>query len=173
LQVQVGDITDPHLPGQIGEQFDLIIMRDVIEHVSDRETTMANLNALLSKSGYLYITFPPKYSAYGGHQQTASSAVRFIPFFHVLPAAAVQKIGGWFKEKPGALEQIRQIFQNGLTVAEFEKLCARHDLCVKIKGLFLSRPVFKIRYNLPVIPCPDLPLFREFMASGCEYLLQK
>jgi 2-polyprenyl-3-methyl-5-hydroxy-6-metoxy-1,4-benzoquinol methylase len=173
LQVRAGDITDPQIFRQIGTKFDLIVMRDVLEHIPDRESTFKNLQALLKPSGYLYITFPPKYSAYGGHQQNAGSLVKLIPFIHLLPAGVLKKIGFWLKEKSQTLDQIIQIYHNSLSISEFEKLCGRYGFGFKIKGLFFSRPIFKIRHKLPVIRCPNLPLVREFLASGCEYLLQK
>jgi SAM-dependent methyltransferase len=173
LPVQAGDITDPHICKQVGAQFDLIVMRDVLEHIPDREITFENLRSLLRPSGYLYITFPPKYSAFGGHQQNAGSPLKLIPFVHLLPAAAIKKIGSWLKEKSQMPEQILQIYRNSISIREFEQLCVRYDFAFKSKGLFLSRPIFKSRYKLPVLRCPNLPVLREFFASGCEYLLQK
>jgi len=173
IKVQVGDITDPEIPRQIPAQFDLIVMRDVIEHIPYREIVFKNLKDLLKNDGYLYITFPPKFSAYGGHQQNVRSLIRFIPFFHLLPEPAARKTGQWLKEKSQTIEQILQIYEDGLTIHEFEKLCFQYGLTIKIKELFFSRPIFKTRFGLPVIRFPNLPHLREVLACGCEYLLQK
>jgi SAM-dependent methyltransferase len=173
IQIKVGDITDPEIPKLIGTQFDLIVLRDVMEHIPTREITFRNLNELLKKSGYLYITFPPKFSAYGGHQQNARSLIKFIPFFHLLPEAVIRKAGSFLRENPLAMEQILKTYKNGLSIHEFENLCTAYRFSIKVKELFFSRPVFKTRYGLPMIRFPNLPYFREFLASGCEYLLQK
>jgi SAM-dependent methyltransferase len=173
LKVQVGDITDPEISGRINAQFNLIVMRDVIEHVPQREITFKNLKNLLKQGGYLYITFPPKFSAYGGHQQNARSPIKYIPFFQLLPESTIRKTGYWLKEKPQTIEQILHIYSIGLTIDEFEKHCVQSGLAMKTKELFLSRPIFKTRFGVPVIRFPNLLYVREFLSCGCEYLLQK
>jgi len=173
VRIQVGDITDPEITNQIGSQFDLIVLRDVIEHIPQRESAFSNLNKLLKESGYLYVTFPPKLSAFGGHQQNMRSAIKFIPFFHLLPEALIRKIGSGLKENALSIGQILKIYESSLTISEFENLCEKYNFDFRVKELFCSRPVFKIRFGLPIIRFPDIPCIREFIATGCECLLQK
>jgi SAM-dependent methyltransferase len=173
VDVQVGDITDPAVPARYGTPFDLIVMRDVIEHIPERDKVFTNLSRLLKSGGLLYITFPPKYSAFAGHQQNARSLIKQIPFFHLLPRSGIRKTGTWLKENPLLIDQIITNYQCGLTIHKFEILCHTYGFYIHIRDLFFSRPVFKTRFGWPIIPFPRLPLVKEFMATGCEYLLQK
>jgi len=59
LNVLVGDITDPKLPEILKEKFDVIVMREVIEHVADKHAAFNNLDKLLNENGFLFISFPP------------------------------------------------------------------------------------------------------------------
>ncbi|MGQ9854225.1 MAG: class I SAM-dependent methyltransferase, partial [Candidatus Oleimicrobiaceae bacterium] len=93
LRVHVGDITDPNCSGVVGGDFDLVVMRDVMEHIVERAAAMRNVRALLRQGGYFYVSFPPKYSAFAGHQQVGRSFLRFVPFVHLLPAILVRILG--------------------------------------------------------------------------------
>jgi SAM-dependent methyltransferase len=173
LNIRVGDITDPNILESLGEKYDLIIMRDVIEHIPDREAAFTHLYQLLQDSGYLYITFPPRFSGFAGHQQNGKTLLRYLPYLHLLPVFLINFFGNLFHERPGVIRAVVENYQIGLTIRTFKKYCRRHQFSL-IKGdLYLSRPIYQIRFNAPVIKIPDIPLLREFLAFGCECLLQK
>ena len=71
-KIVVGDITRAEQV-DMGRTYDLIIMRDVIKHIEDKATALANLHAMMKEGGHLFITFPLKYSPYAAHQQNARS----------------------------------------------------------------------------------------------------
>ena len=62
------------------ESFDVIIMNDFVEHVSDPEGALNEAIRLLSPGGRIYINFPPYYHPYGAH---LSDAVN-MPWIHLL-----------------------------------------------------------------------------------------
>ena len=76
LKIMVGDITNPNLTSRGIGNFDVVIMREVIEHLPDKKTAMENISKLLNREGYLFISFPPKYSPFAGHQQIGRSFLR-------------------------------------------------------------------------------------------------
>jgi SAM-dependent methyltransferase len=173
LDVLVGDITDDKIVETIGQTFDLILMRDVIEHVPDRIAAFRNLNKLLNKNGFLFITFPPRFSGFAGHQQNAKSILRFVPYLHLFPNFVIRFLGKLFNEKTEFMESIILNYRIGLTVDAFEHLYSQSHFKPVVKELFLFRPIFKIRFNLTPRKFPNIPLLREVFAFGCEYLLQK
>ncbi|MDD3807201.1 MAG: class I SAM-dependent methyltransferase [Candidatus Marinimicrobia bacterium] len=172
LDIRVMDITDPKILDQLGT-YDLIILRDVIEHVFDREAAFSNLQYLSSDHAYLYITFPPKYSAFAGHQQNCRSFLRRIPFLHILPSSMIRKMGKRQKEDPRVIEAIIGNYKNGLTIKRFERYYTKFHFKAVIKELFLIRPIYRIRFGLRPLRFPNIPFIREVCAMGCEYLLQK
>jgi len=173
LNILCGDITDPNLAEKLGETFDLIVMRDTIEHVPDREATFNNLSKLLKPNGYLYVTFPPRFSGFAGHQQNCKSFIKFTPYLHYLPKFAIKTIGKVMGESDKRMEEIAWNYDNGLSISAFEKFYTHYSFKPIIKDLFLSRPVFKVRYKLKTVRVPSLPVVRELIAFGCEYLLVK
>ena len=106
LKIFVGDITDENIVGQIGSSFDLVVMRDVIEHIPDKIAAFSMLNKLLKKGGYLYTTFPPRFSAFAGHQQYGQSILRFVPYLHMFPKGMIKALGKIFREKPSLIEHV-------------------------------------------------------------------
>lgn len=173
LKIILGDITNREISAQINESFDLIVMRDVIEHIPTRKTAFQNINKLLKKNGYLYITFPPKYSGFAGHQQNGKSMLRYMPWVHLLPAGVLRFMGKILNEKTGLIEEVILNNKVGLTIAAFEKYYSQANFKPVVKELFLFRPIYKIRFNLSPKKFPNIPFIREFLAFGCEYLLQK
>ena len=173
LNVMVGDITDDKIVEKIGKSFDLILMRDVIEHIPDRIAAFKNLNKLLNINGFLYITFPPRFSGFAGHQQNAKSILRFVPYLHLLPNFVIRLLGKMFDEKSEFTESILLNYRIGLTISAFNKFYSQSHFKAMVKDLFLFRPIFKIRFNITPRKFPNILLLREFFAFGCEYLLQK
>ena len=172
LKIYTGDISDKKIVTTIGEQFDLIVMRDVIEHIENRDDTFNNIKKLLKNNGYLYITFPPKFSAFAGHQQNGISLIRFIPYFHLLPNKIIQLTGILFKENKKIVSAIISNYRIGLTVHAFENYCRHTNFTFIKKELFLFRPIFQLRFNMKARKISGFPLIREFISLGCECLLQ-
>lgn len=173
LNILCGDITDAELPRKIGQKFDMVVMRDTIEHVPNRKATFENISRLLNPGGYLYVTFPPRFSGFAGHQQNCKSFLKFVPYLHYLPDFAIYGLGRLMNEKKAVLDDITLNYKIGLSIHAFEKFYKRGGFKPIVKELFLSRPVFKVRYNLSTVKVPAIPLLREFFAFGCEYLLKK
>lgn len=173
LNISVGDITDEQMIEQIGNSFDLIVMKDTIEHIPDRRSTFSNIVRLLKKKGYLYVTFPPKFSPFAGHQQNGKSILQFIPYLHLLPEKIIRESGKIFRERPKVIESVILNSRVGLTIRSFEKYCTEFNFYPVVKELFLFRPIYKTRFGIDTRRVPNIPILREFISFGCEYLLQK
>lgn len=173
LNIIVGDITKNSIVETIGKTFDLIVMRDVIEHIPDRMATFGNISKLLETEGYLYITFPPRFSAFAGHHQNYKSVLKLFPYFQLLPNPLIRGLAGIFKESPAITKQVILNSKVGLTIRKFEQYYRQFDFKPVVKDLFLFRPVYGIRFKTKTRRFPNIPFMREFLALGCECLLQK
>lgn len=173
LNIVVGDITDPALIDKVGESFDVIIMREVIEHVYEKKKAFDNIDKLLKENGYFFISFPPKYSPFAGHQQIAKSFLKIIPYLHLVPSFILKPIAKYLGEKDDYIEEIKFHFYTGQTINNFEFHCAYRNLKSVKKELFLFRPIYSRRFGLPVIKLPNIPVLREIISLGCETLLKK
>ena len=173
LKLTVGDITKSEVVEKLNAKFDLIVMRDVIEHIPQRREMFENIVKLLNPGGYLYVTFPPRFSAFAGHQQNGKSILKFVPYVQLLPDFLIRTLGNIFKEHRYMIETIINNFRDGLTIGKFVKYCNSFGFDFLVKELFLIRPIYKIKFSLPPVKMPWIPALGEFLATGCECLLQK
>jgi SAM-dependent methyltransferase len=173
LDVRVGDATDPSVPRSLGRSFDLVVMRDVIEHVPNRRALSGNLRHFLKRGGYAYITFPPRFSPFAGHHQNGRSILRYVPYLHLLPLPVLRFLGRRLDEHPHIIAGAAANFKNGLSISRFLKWCGQSGFRVLDKGLFLIRPVYTTRFGLRPLRICDVPLLREMWTMGCECLVKK
>jgi SAM-dependent methyltransferase len=172
LKVCVGDITDPGCREAVGGGFDLVVMRDVMEHIVEREAALRNIQALLRPGGYLYVSFPPKYSPFAGHQQVGRSFLRYVPFVHLLPAALVRVLGKIGGEWEYQLETIVGHGRHGLTIAAIERRCRALGVHPVSRALFVVRPIYRTRFGVRPLKAPNVPVLRECLTLGYEALWQ-
>ncbi len=72
---------------KLGESFDIIVLKDVIEHIHDQKKLMAYMQTLLTERGVIFFGFSPWLMPYGGHQQMCSGKwLAKIPHYHLLQA---------------------------------------------------------------------------------------
>ncbi len=173
LQVVVGDITDEQLLKTIPQRFGVVIMRDVIEHVPEREKALRIIREFLEPGGYLFITFPPRFSPFAGHQQHARSFLKNMPYVHLWPEFFWRWIGRRLGEEEEYLDSVMHNYRIGLSIRRFHRIYRQLGYEPVLKQVFLLRPIFNFRMGTPIVGFPNIPLLREFLTTGCEYLLRK
>ncbi len=81
--------------------FDLIILKDVIEHIHDQDAILSRLRNFLKPGGHIFFGFPPWQMPFGGHQQVlAHRLLSRTPYFHLLPVPLYRGILKAFGETP-------------------------------------------------------------------------
>ena len=63
------NVYDEDFLARFKNYFDLIILKDTIEHIPEQEKFIPYMKNLLAKGGQIYFGFPPWYMPFGGHQQ--------------------------------------------------------------------------------------------------------
>ena len=67
-------------------RYQLILIHDVIEHISNKEEFFRCLSPLLAKGGIIFWGFPSWQMPFGGHQQICHNRfVSSLPFIHLCP----------------------------------------------------------------------------------------
>lgn len=173
LDILVGDIMDPELSNKLNRKFDVIIMREVIEHIPNKYAAFDNLDKLLNKDGYLFMSFPPKYSPFAGHQQIGKSFLKAVPYLHMIPKLVLEPVANKLGERKDYVEEIKYHYSTGCSVNQFEKQYLLKNFVPVKKEFFLFRPIYALRFNLPTIKLPGIPVLRECISFGCESLLRK
>lgn len=173
ISIQHGNLFEaPHTINETS--FDLVILHDVIEHIEDRSYALRIISKYLNKSGRLFITFPPYYSAFGGHQQLLRKWWSLVPFIHLSPFFGSLLSSLVDKEHPFA-DEIKKIHNLRLGIRRFESLLDSSDVFeIEQHKLYFMRPEF-LRFGIKSIGAGFLgriPGLRELTISGVAYLLR-
>jgi SAM-dependent methyltransferase len=152
------------------QKFGLILFSDVIEHVENKEKAMIAIKNCLQRDGILFITFPPYRSAFGGHQQTLRSFLRYLPYWHLLPRKIFIGLLKIFEKD--YLESRLEIYDRGLTIRQFETLLTQTGFQVLKRLDYLVRPRQSLRFGIPVRE-NRFPFFKEFFTTGVTYLIRQ
>lgn len=169
IEVVIGDVSDASTL-DFSQQYDLVVLRDVIEHVSDQQSALDNIYKLVKDQGHLFITFPLKHSPYAGHQQSAKSGLKYIWFITLFPAFIIKILCNLFNDK-SQYEEIIYLKKHALTYARLNRMLAGKWKYIR-KDFYISRPIYKIRFGWKIIKSLNVPIIRE-VSNGCEVLAQK
>ena len=174
--VRTDDIYDV-APSELGAAgFDLIILKDVIEHIPQQERMIPRLAEFLAPGGVIFFGFPPWQMPFGGHQQIATSKwVTRAPWLHLLPAslyaAYVRRAG----EPAHIREELASIRATRITLERFERIVRACGLSVRRRRLWLFNPIYAQKFGLPARALPDwlaaLPVARNFYTTAAFFVV--
>ena len=176
LRFLIQDILAPDAIQNLGTGYDIILLRDVIEHIPlDRKAAFLEALSGFSNAGtQILITFPPFYSPFGLHQQTLlKSFLKKIPFLGWVPELlliALLKLAG---ETENAIDNVREIRSCRMTLYHFKRLIARSKFQLENEKYFFVRPSHELRYGwrMRESNLSNIPLLREILILGSVYQL--
>lgn len=156
--------------------FDLIVLKDVIEHVEDRPSLLAVMRELLAPTGRIFMAFPPWAMPFGGHQQICRSRVLSrAPYFHLLPAAPYEALLRAFGESEGRIESLLATKRTGISSQGFERLAAAAGYRVADRRLYLINPIYAYRFGVqPRVQArwlSERSTWRDWVSSCAYYTL--
>jgi SAM-dependent methyltransferase len=174
---ELRDIYDVDAAGLDGP-FDLIVMKDTIEHIHDQRRLLARLDAFLAPAGAVFFAFPPWQMPFGGHQQICEHRVLMrLPYMHLLPRqvyAALLRRGG---ESPETVDALLEIKDTGISIERFERIAADTGHRIADRRLYLVNPMYRYRYGLePREQLPAIaavPGLRDVLSTSAYYLLAR
>ena len=176
-KIIVGDITSIKIKESLSVKYDVLILRDVIEHIllTEKEDFLNSIMNYMDENSKMLITFPPFYSPFGLHQQAfLKSPLKVIPFLGWLPKVVIQlilKITNQYN-KWSDLEEIKD---SKMTIHNFKKLVEKCGLKICYHERYLVRPSHEIRYGVKLrkLNWMKIPIFEEVFISGCTFILKK
>jgi hypothetical protein len=179
VQAFVGDINDAHCPGLERGPFDLVLLRDVVEHLDNLEHVLGIVSSHLAPNGLVFVDFPPYYSPFGAHQQILPRRklgplpYNKLPWIQLLPDALFLRL---VAGDTSANDEVRRLRDIRLTLGKFERAVRRTPVRIRRRELHLLRPSFKLRYGLPVLGASfvgHVPGLRELLVTGAYFLLER
>lgn len=157
-------------------KFDLIIMRDVIEHIHDQEKFMEFVKKFLKPEGKFFLGFPPWFNPFGGHQQICESNILSkLPYFHILPAPIYKLILKIFGESDAKIEALLEIKGTGISIERFEKILKNYNYKTDKRYFYLINPNYEIKFGLKPKKqfslISSIPFFRNFLTTASYYVI--
>lgn len=167
------NVYDADFLGKYKGFFDLIILKDAIEHIPEQEKFIPYLKNFLKAEGQIYFGFPPWYMPFGGHQQVCQNKfASVLPYYHILPKPLYKGILKMFGEPDGVVTELLEIKDTQITIERFEKIVRDSGLHILNKQPFLINPIYKYKFGLkPRKQLPfinAIPFFRNFITT-CVY----
>jgi SAM-dependent methyltransferase len=167
------DIYEESFLNRFKGYFDIIILKDVIEHVPEQEKFIPHLKNFLKPGGQIFFGFPPWYMPFGGHQQVCRTKwLSVLPYYHILPMSlykGILKMGG---EHPNVIKELVEVKETQITIERFERIVKKSGLKVLNKQDFLINPIYKYKFGLKPrtqwAPLTWIPYFRDFVTT-CVY----
>jgi len=172
LELVVEDIYNADNLGK----FDLIIMRDVLEHIYDQEKFMTHVKRYLKTDGKFFLGFPPWQNPFGGHQQMARNKwVSKMPFIHLLPYKLYRFLLKKAGETQGRINDLIEIKDTQISIEQFERIIKKAGYHTEKRTFYFINPNYEIKFNLkPRVQSKfisSLPYLRNFFITTNYYVL--
>ena len=172
LTILSKDIYQVDIESDLQGPFDLILLKDVIEHIHDQSKLIGWMKQFLKPGGAIFFGFPPWQMPFGGHQQTCRSRLSRLPYIHLLPRPLYQALLRWKKEPVADLLEIRD---TRITIERFERICSEQGYRIAQSTHYLLNPIYewkfgwKARRQFSVIRA--VPYLRNYLTTCVYYLI--
>jgi SAM-dependent methyltransferase len=178
LKVIYKNVFDDDFKQAYANYFELIILKDVIEHIHNQEAFIPFLKTLLVPGGQVFFGFPPWQMPFGGHQQIAHQKLTSkLPYYHLLPMPLYKKVLAWGGESSDIIDQLVEIKETGISIERFERICTQNNFEIVNRQWFLINPIYKFKFGLT--PRKQVPLLgaipglRNLLTTCAYYSIQK
>ena len=156
-------------------RYQLILIHDVIEHISNKEEFFRCLSPLLAKRGIIFWGFPSWQMPFGGHQQICHNRfVSSLPFIHLCPGILYRFLLRCFHETPSCIEELSDIKRCRMTIDTFEQLAEKYGYEITDRQLWFINPHYQQKFHLrprklyPVLA--QLKYIRNYFSTSCFYI---
>ncbi len=153
------DVIGAFIPDVWLHRFDVVVLRDVIEHLDNPEQALRNIHRLVAPGGTLLITFPPYASPFGGHQQLLGTVAGSIPFVHLLPNAIFNAIVE--RGDPMNRDEVKRLRRIRCSADRIMQAASSEGFDIIDEKYYGLRPVFRWKYGRH-IPEFELTRLRKF-----------
>jgi len=165
-------------PEKLPHKFDLIILKDVIEHIHNQEEFMSKIEHFLTDNGIIFFGFPAWRMPYGGHQQCAhSKLLAKLPYYHLLPRYIYKGVLKLFGENDSVVEGLLEIKDTGISTKRFEKICKQNNFKILNHIKYFVAPIYeyKFGYKTKLLPkwVGNIPFFNDFFTFQSYYIVKK
>lgn len=160
------------------KKFDVIIMRDVIEHIPNQEKFMAFVKDFLKDDGKFFLGFPPWQNPFGGHQQICKNKyLSKLPFFHLFPTRIYTSVLKAFGESEETIAGLIEIKETGISIERFERILTRENYTINKRIFYFINPNYETKFGLKprkqIKAINAIPWLRNFFTTAMYYVVSK
>lgn len=150
-------------------KFDLIILRDTLEHIPNQELFLTHLKQFLKPQGKVFFAFPPWRMPFGGHQQMCRNKfLSVLPYYHILPKSIYKLILKLFGETKPVIEGLIEIKDTKISIQKFHKIVKRQNYKIDKLTYFLINPNYEVKFKLKPKSLPsmlNIPYLRDYFVT--------
>jgi SAM-dependent methyltransferase len=173
LRFVVKDIYEVDAEIDLNGPFDIIVLKDVIEHIHDQPRLIGWMKQFLKPGGIVFFGFPPWYMPFGGHQQMAHSRISKLPYIHLLPRGIYKWL---LKKKKEPVDALMEIRDTGISIERFERICKKEDYKIIHKRHYFLNPIYEWKFGWKPrrqsVIIKAVPFVRNFFTTCVYYLIQ-
>jgi SAM-dependent methyltransferase len=160
------------------EKYDVILLKDTIEHIHNQEKFVAHIIHFLKPDGVIFFAFPPWFMPYGGHQQSLDSKfLEKLPYFHILPTFMYKGLMQLFGEVEGRIVDVLEVKETQISINRFERITKKAGFAIAKREFYLINPSYKYKFGAKprkqFALVSTIPWFRDFFTTTCYYVLKK
>ncbi len=173
LKFVVKDIYTVDIERDFNGLFDIIVLKDVIEHIHDQEKLIGWMKNFLKPAGIIFFGFPPWYMPFGGHQQICKSKISRLPYIHLLPRGLYRRI---LKSKKEDVDEMMEIRETGISIERFEKICRKEGYEISQSRHYFINPIYEWKFGWKPkrqsIIIKAIPFIRDFFTTCVYYIIK-
>jgi len=173
LELIAEDIYDTESP----EEFDIIISRDVIEHIPNQEVFMERCRDFMKPDGLYFIGFPPWHNPFGGHQQLLKHKLfSKLPYFHIIPRSMYKGLLKMIGESDAKIEGMLEIYDTRITIDRLNRILKKSNYSVLKKTMWFVNPNYETKFGMrprkQIGLLSGIPLLRNFFVTAAYYVVR-
>jgi SAM-dependent methyltransferase len=158
---------------ELGGKFDIIVLKDVIEHIHDQQKLIAWMKDFLIPGGVIFFGFPPWQMPFGGHQQVMrNKLLSKMPYTHLLPGFLYKGLLKAFNEDAAAFMEIKE---TGISIERFEKIVKRTGFRIVNQLHYFLNPIYEYKFGVKAkVQVPfvtHVPYLRNYITTCVYYLI--
>jgi SAM-dependent methyltransferase len=163
---------------KLSEKYDLIFLKDTLEHIPHQDNLLKHLKSFLKPNGRIFLAFPPWQMPFGGHQQMSSKKLLNIcPYVHLLPGFLYFGIMKLFGENKNIIEELKKIKETRISIQGFLKILKTQNYNIDKVDYYFINPNYEVKFKMKPRKLSKLiasiPYLRNFFITTCYYLISQ
>lgn len=176
LEFETRNIFNQEFQVELFNRFDLIVLKDTIEHIPHQKDVMKLLRSFLAKDGMIFFAFPPWRMPFGGHQQIALKKWGKAPYIHLLPKPLYMAYLKMVGENEGTRKELGEIYDTRISISRFENISAAAGFVTVSKRHYAINPIYQYKFGWKPreqnAVVKSLPYFKDFFTTTVYYLVK-